>query len=152
MGILANSASSTQTSSGADASVSGYVVNERIVLTTNPTGTDYVWALGGPANTTVARSALSAETGASVTFTPDVSGYWVATCTVDSTTTYVLRISVENTAISQLVEAVRFSPKSDSSVPTPAVGQTMYFSSDQDALVVKDSAGDIFPVELGAAV
>jgi len=28
----------------------------------------------------------------------------------------------------------------------------MYFSSDQDALVVKDPAGDIFPVELGAAV
>ena len=153
-GILAVSASASM--SAGDTSVDnargGYVSNERITLTTNPTGTNYVWALGGPSNTNLARSALSAETGSTVSFTPDVSGYFVVTCTVDGVTTYILRISVESTAISQLVDAIRFSPKADASVPAPALGVTMYFSSDQDALVVKDPAGDIFPVELGAAV
>lgn len=136
----------------ADNAHAGYVTNERIVLTTNPTGTDYVWSIGGPSSTNVARSALSATTGASVTFTPDVSGVYVIVCTVDSTTTYVLRLSVENVAISQLVDAIRFSPKSDAAVPTPALGLTMYYSADQDALVVKDPAGDIFPVELGEEI
>lgn len=153
-GIIAVSASETMTSgdTSADNAWSGFITNERVLLTTNPTGTDYEWALVSPQASNIARSALSAETGSSVTFTPDVGGYYIITCTVDSATSYVLRVSVTSTAVSQLVEAIRFSPKTDSSVPTPVLGLTMYFSSDQDALVVKDSAGDIFPVELGAAL
>lgn len=152
MGILANSASATMVSSGADASASGYLTSERIVLTTNPTGTNYVWASSAPSNSSLARSSLSGETGSSVTFTPDVAGYYTITCTVDGVTSYVLRISVTATGVSQLVECIRFSPKTDASVPVPAVGMTLYFSSDQDAMVFKDPAGDIFPVEIGAAV
>jgi hypothetical protein len=101
-----------------------------------------------PAASSRARSALSAETGATVTFTPDVAGYYVLTATVDSVTAYILRIAVTSTAISQLVEAIRFSPKTDSSVPAPALGLTMYYSSDQDALCVKDPDDAVSTVDL----
>lgn len=147
-GILANSASATMLSgdTSADNARSGYITSERIVLTTNPTGTDYVWASSAPSNSSLARSALSAETGASVTFTPDVAGFYTITCTVDSVTSYVLRISVTATAVSQLVECIRFSPKTNASIPTPAAGVVVFFSSDDEVLSQKDSNGDVTAV------
>jgi hypothetical protein len=153
-GILANSASATMLAgdTSADNARAGYVTNERILLTTNPSGTDYVWSLSWPSTSNRARSALDATTGASVSFTPDVGGLWTIQCIVDSATAYVLRLSVTSVGISQLVEVIRLSPISDASVPAPAVGLSMYLSIEQAGIVAKDPAGDIFPVELGAAV
>lgn len=144
-GILANSASATMLSgdTSADNARSGYITSERVVLTTTPTGTDYVWAIAAPNSSSIARSALSAETGSSVTFTPDVAGYFTVTCTVDSTTTYVLRLSVTATAVSQLVECIRFSPKTNASIPTPAAGVIVFFSSDSGVLSKKDTTGTV---------
>jgi hypothetical protein len=149
-GITAASASETLAAgdTSADHAVGGFITGESILLGTSPTGTDYEWALTQPAASSRARSALSAETGATVTFTPDVAGYYVLTATVDSVTAYILRIAVTSTAISQLVEAIRFSPKTDSSVPAPALGLTMYYSSDQDALCVKDPDDAVSTVDL----
>lgn len=135
--------------SAADKSVSGYVTNETITLSTTPTGSAYSWGISKPAGAT-ARSDLSSSSSASPSFTPDVAGYWVVTCTVDSTTTYVIRVSVTQVAITTSYEAIRLSPKEDADVPTPALGCAMYWSATQDALAIKDSAGDVYTVDVTA--
>lgn len=150
MGILANSVEKTHSSSTSDDTSLGYVTASRITLTTTPTGTTYSWALGQPSASSPARAALSAETGASVNFVPDVAGYYNIICTVDGSTVYILRISVEATAVSSLVDSLRHSPKSDSSVPTPALGLAQYFSSTQSTLCSKTSAGLIVPLFTGS--
>jgi hypothetical protein len=134
----------------ADKVVSGYVAGERVALSVTPTGTTYAWAIAQPSASSRARSALSSETGASVTFVPDVGGSYAITCLVDGVTTYVLRLTCQAAAVAEPVEAVRFSPRSDASIPAPAAGVAMYYSSDQDALCVKDPAGDVFTVDLTA--
>jgi hypothetical protein len=151
-GILANSSSRPMlgAETAADKSVSNYVAGERITLSTTPTGTAYAWSLAAPTSSSVARSALSAETGASVTFVPDVGGTFMVTCVVDSTTTYVIRMTAQSAAIAEPVEAIRFSPRTDASIPAPAAGVAMYYSSDQDALCVKDPDGDVSTVDLTA--
>ncbi len=135
----------------ADKTVSGYVAGERITLSTTPTGTDYVWSSTAPSGSSVTRSALSGSSGASVTFAPDVGGTYLVTCVVDSTTTYVIRITCQAAAIAEPVEAVRFSPRTDASIPAPAAGVTMYYSSTKSALVIKTPAGTIYTVDLTVA-
>jgi hypothetical protein len=152
-GILANSVTVAMGSgdSAADKSVSGYITNEAITLTTSPAGSTYAWALGKPSGST-ARANLSAATGASVSFTPDIAGYYNVACTVDSVTTYLLRVSITQVAQTTSYEAIRFSPKSDASVPTPALGSVMYFSTTQNALAVKLADGSVHTVDLTAVV
>ncbi len=151
-GILANSASKTMlaAATSADNSVAGRVTGEQITLTVSPSGTDYTWSQSIPSGSTPRRSALSDSTGASVTCTPDVAGTYTVTCIVDSTTTYVLRIGVTSTAISQLAEAIRQSPKEDSTVPAPSLGLTLFFSDTIDQLAVKDPSDRVWPVLRGA--
>ncbi len=134
----------------ADNSVSGRVTGEQITLTVSPSGSDYQWSLAMPSGASQARSALSAETGASVTFTPNAAGVFTAVVLVDSTTSYTLRISITSTAISTLVETIRLSPKTDASVPAPSAGMMLYYSSDQDALCVKDPDDAVSTVDLTA--
>jgi hypothetical protein len=134
----------------ADNSVSGRITGEQITLTVSPAATDYQWSLAIPSAASPARSALSAETGSSVKFTPDVAGVWTVTATVDSSVVYVLRIGVTSTAISQLAEAIRLTPKTNASVPTPAVGVCLFYSSDEGALCIKDAAGAVFTVDVTA--
>ncbi len=150
-GILANSASKTMEAgdTSADAVVSGFVTGERIVLGTNPTGESYSWGLSVPSASAAARSGLSSATDAAPTFTPDVAGTYVVTCTVDGTTTYVMRIAVVAVAVTVANQALRFSPVADAAVPAPAIGITLYYSSDHTALVVKDSENNVYPVDLG---
>jgi hypothetical protein len=153
MGILANSASKTQSSSSSDDVTSGYVVNEKVVLTTNPTGTNYSWAISLPSGSSPVRAGLSGDTGSSVTFKPDVGGIYTIVCTVDGTTTYTLRVTVVDVVLMTPLEALRLAPVADASIPAPpATVLALYNSIEQSGLVVKDSAGDIFPVELGPAV
>lgn len=151
-GVIANSASRPMlgAETSADKSVSGYVAGERITLSTTPTGTDYAWSIAQPSSSSTARSALSAETGASVTFTPDVGGTFMVTCIVDSTTTYVIRMTVQAATVSEPVEALRLSPRTDASVPAPAAGVTLYYSSTQGALCIKTTADAVFRVDLTA--
>lgn len=150
-GILAVSAEQVMTApdTAVDKSVSGYVTNSQITLSTTPTGSSYSWAIAKPSGST-ARAALSSATAEAPVFTPDVPGYYTVSVVVDSTTTYVIRISVTQTAITTSYEAIRLSPKADASVPAPALGVAMYYSSDQDALVIKDAAGDVYTVDLTA--
>jgi len=141
-GILANSATQTMTGgdTAADKSVSGYVNSEQVVLSTTPTGTAYAWALGKPSGAT-ARSDLTASTGASVSFTPDVAGYYVVTCTVDSTTVYVIRISVLDVSVTTTRQGIRMTPVAGATIPTPALGETLYWDDDVDRIRLKNSAG-----------
>jgi DNA-binding transcriptional regulator YdaS (Cro superfamily) len=134
----------------ADNSVAGRVTGELITLTVSPTGTDYEWDLNTPSASAKARSALSASTGSSVTFTPDVGGIFTALVTVDSVTQYVLRIGVTSTALSQLAEAVRQTPKADATVPAPAVGLTHYFSDTLSQWAAKDPSDIVWPLLTGA--
>jgi hypothetical protein len=63
-----------------------------------------------------------------------------------SGTTYILRISVTQLAVSYALEALRLSPVADSQVATPATGVALYYSSTQSALCTKNSAGTVTPV------
>jgi hypothetical protein len=147
-GILANSASVTMASGTPDNSQAGYVVGEQVVLTATPTGTTYAWAQSIPSGSAPARSVLSDAAVAAPRFIPDVAGVYTLVCTVDSTTVYVLRISVTLAASASVAQALRFSPVPDASVAAPALGRVLYFSSDQNALVVKDPDDNLFTVDL----
>jgi hypothetical protein len=150
-GILANSASATMTTGTVDGAVSGRITGEPIRLTTNPTGATYSWALGLPSGSNAARAGLDDATAAGPSFTPDIAGLYVATCTVDGVTAYTLRVAVVRLAASNFLEAGRLSPVTDAQIPTPAVGLTYYCGSDHaNALCVKDSAGDVFTVDVTA--
>jgi hypothetical protein len=151
-GIICNSASKTMLAgaTSADNAVAGRVTGEQCTLTVSPTGTDYEWSIAIPSSSSAARSALSATTGSSVTFTPDVPGVFTLVAVVDSTTTYVLRVGVTSTAISQLAEAIRQTPKAGATVPAPAVGLMSFFSDDFSQLAVKDPSDRVWPVLTGA--
>jgi hypothetical protein len=139
-GITAVAASADVTSgeSAADNSASGFITAEQIVLATSPAAaTSYSWGLAIPQGSSAGRSALSSTTDAAPVFTPDVAGTYVITCTVDSSTSYVLRLTVTALAVAVPTQAIRFSPVTDSSVIAPALGAMLYYSSDQDALVTK---------------
>ena len=127
-----------------DKSVSGYITGEQIVLTTNPTGTTYVWAATKPAGAS-GRSSLSAADGASVVFTPDVEGVYLVTCTVDGSTAYVIRIACVQIGVVSFLGAIRFLPLANTQVPTPSSGVSVYFSSDAGALVQKRTDGTVHP-------
>jgi hypothetical protein len=150
LGILANSVDVTHSSSTSDDTKAGYVVGSPITLTVSEGGSDYVWASGAPSSSTLARSALSATTGSSVSFTPDVAGYYNVIATVDTTDVYILRISVTQTATSSLVESLRHSPKEDSTIAAPALGLTQFFSDTFDNLAVKDPSDRVWPLLTGA--
>lgn len=149
MGILANSASVSMTSSGSDATKTGYVVGEQVVLTVNPAGESYAWAMSMPASSAPARSMPNATDTARVIFTPDVAGEYVVVCDVDGTV-YRLLLSVTMRATTTLAQSLRFSPVPDASVAAPSGGRALYFSSDQNALVVKAPDGSLATVDLTA--
>lgn len=145
-GILANSATVSMASGTVDNTKAGFVVGEEVVLTTLPTGTLYAWAQSIPAGSAPARSELTDDTVAAPRFTPDVAGIYTFVCTVDSATVYILRLSVTLLASASVAQAMRFSPVTDASVAAPALGRTLYFSSDANALVTKDPSGTVTPV------
>lgn len=150
-GITATSASANVSSPSPDNTASNYVTGERVTLGTTPSGSSFQWDLSAPSGSSIARSALDNDTDAAPTFVPDVGGTYTITCLVDGVTTYALRITVQSVSISEPVEAVRFSPRADTTIPAPAAGVTMYYSSTHSALVVKDAANVVKPVTLGGA-
>jgi hypothetical protein len=156
-GITAASASVTLSSGSTsdNNSSSGWVAGERIVLGTSPTGSSYSWAISAPSAASVARSALSSATAAAPTFTPDVGGTWVVAVTVSGTTSYTLRLTVQAAAVSEPVEAIRHSPREDSTITAPSLGVASYFSDTFDNLACKDPSGRVWPLlvgEMGAAL
>lgn len=128
-GILAVSASVTTPGTDANNSVSGYVTGEQVVLSTVPTGSSYQWGQSIPSGSTPLRSALSASSGASVSFTPDVAGEYVIVCTVDGSTVYTMRLSVTAATVQTVSGATRYAPVTDTSITAPATGAILYFSS-----------------------
>lgn len=148
-GIIASSVSRPMLAAetAADKSVSGYLTNEQITLSTTPTGSNYVWLQTKPNGSTV-RSSLSASTGASIVFSPDIEGTYLVTCIVDSTTTYVIRMAAVNVGAVSALGALSFAPLADAQVPTPATGVTVYYSSTAGALVHKDSAGVVSVIDV----
>lgn len=148
-GITAIASSKTHAASGVDVTASGFIAGEGITLTASPTGTDYLWSIALPSGSSAARVGFAGETEASASFTPDVTGLYSASVTVDGTV-YVLRMSVTAIAASSLVQLLRLSPIADEEAPTPTVGGGLYWSSTQGALALKDSAGDVFTVDVTA--
>ncbi len=143
MGILANSASVTMTTSTSDDVSSGYVTGEQIALSTNPSGTTYLWGWSIPSGSAAGRSALQSPTDPNPTFVPDQAGTYLLTCTVDTTTVYVLRVTVAAVSVSESAQVLRLSPVGDATVPPPAAGVCLYFSSTQNALVTKAPDGTV---------
>lgn len=143
-GILANSVSVTMGAgdTAVDKRISGFVTNEQITFSTTPTGTAYVWGLTKPADATV-RSDLSASTGASITMTPDANGYYMVTCTVDSTTVYTIRMAVADVTPAYVTGASNYTPRDDTTIPTPATGLTLFVDEADGELKTKDSSGTV---------
>jgi len=143
-GIKANSATQTMGDgdTAADQSVSGYVVGEKITLSTTGSPSSYSWGQATPSGST-SRADLSSFTSATPVFTPDVAGYYVITVTVDGSTAYVLRISVIDTAPVDVAQAHRYPPVADGSVPTPALGETHFYSSTGSRMKKKTAAGTV---------
>lgn len=151
-GITAQSVSVSHASgsTSANASSSGWVTGERIVLGTSPTGSSYSWGIAAPAASNRARSALSDTTAAAPSFVPDVGGTWLLTVTVGDSTDYTLRLTVQAAAVSEPEEAVRWSPREDSTITAPTLGLAQYFSDTFDNLACKDPSGRVWPLLLGA--
>lgn len=151
MGILANSASVVMTTSAADDAVPGYLTAERIALTTNPTGGSYSWSMVGPEDSSLVRAALTMPTGPFSSFIPDVSGVYTIGCTVDLSTTYVLRVTVTQVATSTSTEALRLSPLRDEQVTAPALGLALYDSSSVGGPAYKTPDGAVHPLGVGGS-
>lgn len=140
-GIVATSTTTNNSAStGVDTSASGYLTGESITLTTTPTGASYAWILSSPSGSS--RAVLSSETSASPKFVPDVDGYYVVQCTVDSTL-YILRIAAVNVGTVDTVGVRRLLPLTDAQVPTPSTGVSLYYSSTQSSLAIKLTDGSV---------
>lgn len=145
-GILANSVSVTMGSgdTAVDNSFTGFLSAEQVTLSTTPTGSSYVWGLSIPSGSTVARSSLSSTSTSSPTFRPDVAGDYVITCTVDSTTTYVLRLNVAQASVTTSLEAIRYAPRTAASVVAPSQGLATFFDDTTNTFGAKASDGSFF--------
>lgn len=137
-GIVATSATTNNSASTAtDTSVTGYLTGEEITLTTDPTGSSYSWTLSTPSGSTSAVLTSSAATSAAPKFTPDSTGYYVITVTVDSATVYVLRISAASVGTVADIGVARFAPLTNTQAPTPAAGAELFYSSTEDSFAAK---------------
>jgi hypothetical protein len=147
-GILCNSSSQTMVSgdTSPDKSVTGYARNERITLTTYPTGTTYSWSLTLPASSSTA--ALTDDTDAAPSFVPDTAGTYLVSVDVDGTT-YVIRIGVLAVSVSTPTETIHFEPMADAQVPAPSMGLNVFYSTTQGALASKNPAGAVAPLDTG---
>jgi hypothetical protein len=136
----------------ANKAVEGFVVGERVTLTTSPAATtSTAWTHGAPGPSARAKSVLSSTSGASTSFTPDVAGSYVVTATVDGTTSYSLVLSVTDIVISTLAEALRIQAKTASSVPAPtAKAVAAFVSRDIAALSQKTEGGQVTPIVAGS--
>lgn len=144
-GILANSVTQTMVSGSVDASQAGYLNGEQITLTTTPAGSSYAWSVSRPAGSSAGRSALSSASAAAPTFTPDVAGYYVVTCLVDSTA-YVLRLNVTSLAVQTPSQALRLSPVTDAQVEAPTVGIALFCGSDHGNVLCVKYSNDVVHV------
>ncbi len=156
-GITAASASASLLAgdTSADNTDSNYVAGERVTLGVTPSGSSYLWSMAAPTNSSVARSAIANDTVAAPTFTPDVGGTYTITCLVSGTITYVLRLTCQAAAVAEPVEAVRYSPRTSTSIPAPAAGWSVFFSSTLGTWVAKDSSDRVCPLrpaKIGAAL
>ena len=133
-----------------DKNIAGFIVGEKITLGLTSAGTTRTWSLGAPNGSAVAKSALSDDSGTAPYFTPDVAGYYVLTCIIDGTTTYILRIACAAQASVDQAGSIRFAPLADGEVPTPVAGVTLYYSSTQSALCIKTTAGAVRTVDTTA--
>jgi parallel beta-helix repeat protein len=134
------------TSGTVDNSQAGFVQAEQVTLTTTPApaGATYVWGLASPTSSAPARAFLSSTTAASPTLVPDVAGDYSITCVVNSTTTYVLRITVAAVVIADAAQsAIRMPPVLNATIPTPSASETLFHSSDSSRMAVKDSAAAV---------
>lgn len=149
-GILANQTGGpVMTDGDADGVVAGYATNARITLSTTPAGAGHSWALSKPSGATV-RSDLSASSGASVSFVPDVEGVWLAVCTVSGPITYTLQIQVAAAAPSTISGALRFLARALASITTPLAGtEALYYDKDVGRYRSKTSAGTAREIDPG---
>lgn len=135
-GIVATSVTTNNASdTAADKTVSGYLSGEEITLSADPSGSDYTWGLSVPVGS--ARTTLTSATSANPRFTPDVSGYYVVTVTVDSATVYVMRLQSVNVGSVSTVGAVRVLQLTDDQVSAPPTGAALYYSTTQASLAIK---------------
>jgi hypothetical protein len=148
-GVNAVSSSKTHAATGVDVAVGGWVTGQEIALSTTPTGSGYQWAQSLPSGSNAIRAALSTDDDATVKFTPDAPGIYAISVVVDGTT-YIIRLLVARLATSSGVDVLLLPPIADSQVAAPALGRALYFSSDQNAVCLKDPDDNVFTVDVTA--
>lgn len=147
-GILANTASKTMVSGDTAVSkvVTGYQLNERVALTTYPTGTDYAWALGLPSGAGTA-AVLTSTIVANPSFVPTAAGQYTITVDVDGTA-YTMYLTVNAAAVTSGIDIWRCQPVADTDVATPPAEHfSVYNSSTQSSLAYKDDAGVVYTID-----
>lgn len=144
-GILANSTSVVMASSiGADAAREGFTLGEVVTFTVDPTGAAYLWSVGGPAGS-VAQ--LTESDAAAPKLKPDQAGFYIIVCTVDATTTYVMRIEVKAITVDWAASGLHMARVAAADVPTPATGYVLFVdSSNSDLVSIKNSSGSVSTV------
>ncbi len=137
-GIMANSATETMVSgdTSPDNAVSNYLSRETITLSVTGGGSTFSWSLAKPTSSGVSCTLRDAATG-TPSFTPDVQGYYVATCVVDGVTAYVLRIGVADVSPVSTLTAQRFLPVANATIPAPAAGATLFYSLEVGGMAFK---------------
>ncbi len=148
-GINASSSSATHLNNGVDSSTTGFLTGEPVTLTDSVSGADYLWSIALPSGSNALRVGFAGETTNTASFTPDVTGTYTVTVTIDGVT-HALRIGAADLAVTPTLAAIRMQPVADSQVATPTAGVTWFYSSTQGALCVKDSNGDVLTVDLTA--
>lgn len=143
-GITAVSATKTLDSGSttADNTATGFVSKEQISLGLTGSPLSALWSLSKP-NGSGSACRLDDESSLRPSFSPDVEGTFVASCLVDGATIYVLRFAIVNIATTSAISAIHFLPRSNSQIPTPSSGVTVFFSSDSGVMSQKSSAGTV---------
>lgn len=132
-----------------DKTATGFIVGQRATLGTSPAGSNYTWGLSRPSDSS-ARADLTDTSAATPSFLLEVAGVYIVTCTVDGTA-YTLTITVTEPAVATIRNAINFPAVADANVPTPVSGVTVYYSSEESALVQKDTSGVISIVDITPA-
>lgn len=125
-----------------DNSVIGFVSKEQISLGLTGSPTTALWSISKPINSG-SYCTISDENSVNPVFTPDVEGIFTVSCLVDGSTTYILRFSIVNIAVTSAISAIHFLPCLNSQIPTPSSGVTVFFSSESGQMSKKSTNGTV---------
>lgn len=150
-GILAVSVTKVMSTTTPDEVASGFLAGEKITLTAidddNPIASAQ-WCISVPQGVRADRARLIPSGQNSVTFTPEkgCNNIYVVTAKINYSELFVLRIDVSSVSSSVSFSSIRLQDVTESQVPTPISGATLFF--DDGDLKIKYSDGSVGAVDV----